>query len=43
MISLSLAPPAEVAPAPAEPTEEVAAPKPRRGRKKVEATSEAAG
>jgi hypothetical protein len=43
MISLSLAPSAEVAPAPTEPTEEVAAPQPRRGRKKTEATSEAAG
>jgi hypothetical protein len=42
MISLSLAPP-EVVDAPSEPVEEVAAPKPRRGRKKAEATSEAAG
>ena len=45
MISLSLAPPAEVAPAPAEPAPvaEAAAEKPRRGRKKAEATTEAAG
>jgi hypothetical protein len=43
MISLSLAAPAtKPEEAPNEPVEEVAAPKPRRGRKKAEAT-EAAG